>query len=171
MTHTPNTRRWVEELAATGQLDENTVLVAHSLGVPTTLRFLNDYPQEIRIAGLVLVAGFGDPGVKLPIHLLRTPFDFERLRRRARNRICIYSNNDLVVTPKWTQRLATNLAARELIVLGAGHFNGLNWVPGRLAQLPAALDAVLSCYSGPWDRWLDRIKLSGSRYLVRTPSE
>lgn len=156
--HVPRPAKWLVALAqATGELDENTTLVAHSLGSPTVLRLLDDYPKDVRIAGLVLVAGFGDGVLERPGAFFHPPLDFNRITSRARTRVCIYSDNDPVVSPRRTKRLAMWLGAREVVVLGAGHFTGSSHLRGTIDQLPAALEAVLSCYPQTiWQR-LDSI--------------
>ncbi len=145
--HVPRLQSWVDTLAkAAGRLDRNTVLVGYSLGTPTTLRLLNDYPGKVKVAGLVLVAGFGDGIRERPGALFRPPLDFERIRKRARRRVCIYSDNDWLIVPERSKDLARRIGAEEVVVLGAGHFVALKPLPGVIDELPAALEAVLSCY-------------------------
>jgi predicted alpha/beta hydrolase family esterase len=145
--HVPRLGRWVNLLReATGKLNENTVIVAHSLGTPTVLRLLNDYGEDVQIAGLVLVAGFGAGFRNIPASLFNPPLDFNRIASRARIRVCIYSDNDHTVPPSMSKQLAVWLGARETVVLGAGHFLGGKVFPTAIDKLPAALEAVLSCY-------------------------
>lgn len=142
--HVPRPTEWVAALReAAGRLDEHTVLVGYSLGVPTVLRYLNDYPEDVTIAGLVLVAGFGDGLGGRPAGLFDPPLDYDRLKRRARERVCIYADNDYLISPKRTQKLALDLEAREVIVMGGGHLVGLPLVPGSVSQIPAVKRAVL----------------------------
>jgi predicted alpha/beta hydrolase family esterase len=103
--HVPRPTQWVAALReAAGDLDDQTVIVGYSLGVPTVLRYLNDYPGGVRIAGVVLVAGFGDGWGRRPAALFDPPLDFERLRHRARYRVCIYSDNDYLIAPSRSQQ-------------------------------------------------------------------
>ncbi len=142
---------WLKTLSdAAGELDGNTTLVGYSLGTPTTLRFINDYVKDVKIAGLVLVAGFGDGIMDKPGPLFDPPLEFDRITRRAKTRVVIYSNNDPLIAPKYSQQLAVNLGARELIVMGGGHFMGKNHFPSSIDRLPAALEAVLSAYPRGW---------------------
>lgn len=150
----PRLERWLSALAETaGYLDRHTVIVGHSLGTATALRFLNDYETEVEIAGLILVAGFGNGLKDRPGALFTPPLDFGRLKARARTRVCIYSDNDRLVSPNWSKRLALDLGARELIVLGGGHFTGGKRLPGSIDRFPAVLEAVLGSYQlGMWGR-------------------
>lgn len=145
--HVPRLNLWLTTLQkAAGTLDQGTVLVGYSLGTPTILRFLHDYPGNVRIAGLVLVAGFGRGVGQRPGALFHTPLDFDRIARRARTRICVYSDNDYLISPQWSRELAQSLRAREIVVLGAAHFVGRRPLPGAVDRLPSVLEAVLSCY-------------------------
>lgn len=158
--HVPRLKSWVETLGeAAGRLDGNTVLVGYSLGSPTTLRFLNDYPGRVKIAGLVLVAGFGDGIRERPGALFRPALDFDLIRKRARRRVCIYSDNDWLIAPERSKDLARRIGAGEVVVLGAGHFVALKQLPRVTDRLPAALEAVLSCYRPTWRERLARMRL------------
>ncbi len=143
----PNLEKWIQTLqASVGELNEGTTIVTYSLGTPTTLRLLSDYVPEIRIAGLVTVAGFGDGIAERPGVLFDPPIDFDRIRRRVRRRVAIYSDNDIVVRPARSQNLAQQLRAKEVVVMGAGHFLGKKPFPSYIERLDPALEAVLSCY-------------------------
>jgi uncharacterized protein len=169
--HVPRPAEWVETLSqAVGTLDKNTVLVAYSLGVPTTLRFLSDYGEDTRLAGLILVAGFGDGPFQKPGVLFDPPLDFEAIKRRARNRVVIYSDNDYLIAPWRSQQLAENLEGREVVVVGGGHLTGLPILPGSRERIPAVLGAVLESFAGPrW--WLGNTwyRLWGIRRHLRRP--
>ena len=145
--HVPRPADWVQTLrTAAGELDDQTVLVGYSLGVPTVLRFLNDYPEPVQIAGLILVAGFGDGLGGRPAALFAPPLDYKLLQSRAAHRVCIYSDNDYLISPKLSQRLAADLKAREVIVIGGGHLIGLPVVPGSVDRLPSVLEAIQASY-------------------------
>ncbi len=158
--HVPRPRQWVRELAAAaGELDDQTVIVGYSLGVPVVLRFLHDYEPDVKIAGLILVAGFGEGFGGRPTSLFDPPLDWQRLQCRARMRLCIYSDNDYLVAPRHSQELARNLAAREVLVVGGGHLIGMPVWPGSLKQFPAVLSAIEDCYTGNLGRWWYDISL------------
>lgn len=153
--HLPRPSEWVEALKQeVGELDSQTVLVAYSLGVPTTLRFLSDYAKHVRLAGLVLVAGFGDGINMKPGTLFDPPLDFAKIKRRAGKRTVIYSDNDYLIAPRRSQQLAIELDAREIVIIGGGHLTGLPGLPGSRQQFPAVLGAVLDAYSkAGWGGW------------------
>ena len=143
----PRLGKWLATLInAVGELDSQTTLVAYSLGTPITLRLLDNYPKDVKIAGLVLVAGFGDGIRDRPGALFSPPLDFDRIKGRAKLRVVIYSDNDPIVPTKRSQQMAVLLGAREVMVIGGRHFLGSKRLPGSAATIPAALEAVLSAY-------------------------
>lgn len=156
----PSLQAWVNMLAeATGKLDDQTTIIAHSLGTPTALRLIDDYPDDVQLAGLVLVAGFGDGIRERPGVLFSPPLNFGHIAARVRTRVCIYSDNDRIVPPARSKRLAAAIGAREIMVLGGGHFLGQSRLPGSISQFPVALEAVLSCYPPRRLDWLRRLWL------------
>jgi len=151
----PRLVQWLEVLSgAAAKLDKNTTIVAYSLGTPTALRFLNDHPGDVKIAGLVLVAGFGDGILEKPGPLFNPPLDFDKIRSRVRNRVVIYSSNDYLISPKRSRRLAEAIDAREVVVVGGGHFVGIKGLPGSIEQLPPVLEAVLAGYRRGIKEWI-----------------
>jgi predicted alpha/beta hydrolase family esterase len=127
--------------AAVGELQSDDIFVGHSMGVSLILRILMNAPPEVRIRGLVLVAGLASSPLYRPNLLFDPPLDFARIARMAKRRIVIHSDNDHVVPPHHSQELAKLLQAEIRIDPGRGHFLGLRG----LNKLPSALDAVLEC--------------------------
>lgn len=170
----PRLDKWLATLNdAVGTLDKNTTLVGYSLGTATTLRLLDNYPQTTKIAGLVLVAGFGEGIRDKPRALFSPPLNFNRIQARARVRVMIYSDNDPIVPTKRSQQMAVLLGAREVMVIGGRHFLGSKRLPGSAATIPAALEAVLSAYPPSlqeriakglrWVIWWRRGKMRGMK--------
>ena len=55
----PEIKSWVGHLnSVAGEADENTYFVGHSIGCQTILRYIEQLPQEVKIGGIVCVAGF-----------------------------------------------------------------------------------------------------------------
>ena len=86
--HHPQLSAWLSALqAAIGQVDEQTFIVAHSLGCVTTLRFLSEQTEAAALGGLVLVAGFAEPLVNLPElnGFNREALHWSAVRKRSHN--------------------------------------------------------------------------------------
>ncbi len=140
---TPEIPAWMRVYnEAVGRPDEGLVLVGHSLGCLVVLRYLSDLETDIRIAGIVLVAGMAEiPSWKAP-GLFDPPLDFERAKAIARRRICLYSDDDDKVLPKRTKHLAELIDAELVLDAGRGHFAGLHGCD----ELPSALEAIDRCF-------------------------
>ena len=58
-TNIPRIENWVPALAhAVGTPDENTYLIGHSMGCQTIARYLVSLPEDIKVGGVIFVAGF-----------------------------------------------------------------------------------------------------------------
>lgn len=139
----PDALRWKETIhAAVGEIDRSTALIAHSLGCLAVLRHLASLNGAWRLGRLVLVSGFLDP---LPVLLELDEFigvgcDVTRMHEHIDEIIVIRSDDDPLVPPPHTDRLAALLGARTLVVPGAGHFLAAD---GHIT-LPVAFDAIVS---------------------------
>jgi predicted alpha/beta hydrolase family esterase len=121
----PDAAAWEHAVAAAvGTPDEGTWIVAHSLGAITALRALEALPEGTRVGGLVMVAGFTGPLAALPVldDYLRDDIDATKLVPRVGTRIMVHSDDDALVPPDASDRLARRLRAEVYLQRGAGHF-------------------------------------------------
>lgn len=139
----PDAPLWQETVrAAVGEPSEDTVMIAHSLGCLAVLRHLASLTGAWRLGSLVLVSGFLDPLPVLPEldSFIGSGCDVTGLCEHIDRVIVIRSDNDPLVPPAHTDRLAGLLGANAVVVPGAGHFlaaDGHN-------TLPAAHDAIVA---------------------------
>ncbi|RUQ98026.1 RBBP9/YdeN family alpha/beta hydrolase [Labedella endophytica] len=141
----PDLETWVHAAsAAIGEVDEETILLGHSLGCVTLLHALNRLSGPWRLGGLVLVAGFVDPLPNLPAldPFTAEPLDLERIRRHTAVRHVLRSDDDDVVSSDLTERMAGLLEAPVSVVPGAGHFVDRQGVR-ELPALEPILDPLL----------------------------
>ena len=141
----PDVETWVHAAsAAIGEVDEDTILVGHSLGCVTLLNALHRHSGDGRLAALVLVAGFVDPLPNLPAldPFVAEPLDLERIRHRTAVRHVLRSDDDDVVDVPFTERLARLLDAPVTVVPGAGHFVDRQGIR-EIAELLPILDPLL----------------------------
>ncbi len=137
----PNIDEWVEEVArVVGEFDENTVLVGHSLGVYILLRYLDKYEGGGRLGKLILVAGFAGHERQSEGKRVLPEVDFAKIRQRAERIYSIYSDNDEVLPPEWSEQLGRELGATNILDPGKGHFAGLHGCE----ELPSVRDIILS---------------------------
>jgi hypothetical protein len=107
-------------------LDENTILVGHSLGSAFIFRILERLKRHVKAA--FLVAGFTG---KLGHHefddinksFLAERFDWEKIKKSCRKFFVYNSDNDPYVPLEQGKRIAENLGVELRLMRGAGHFN------------------------------------------------
>lgn len=117
---------------------EQTLIIAHSLGCFLALRMLEMYDFVQPVSGLYLVSGFYDAPRPEASRWFSPEPNWPVIRSHASERVCIYSDNDTIVTPDRTRRLAHQLQARLLCIAGQGHFlgsQGMNRFPELLESL------------------------------------
>ncbi|WP_341974996.1 alpha/beta hydrolase [Microbacterium sp. LWO13-1.2] len=121
----PQTEQWEDDVrAAVKQPDEHTIVIAHSLGCLAVLRYLRSLPGAWRLGTLVLVSGFIDPLPALPEldGFIGGGCDVTELRDHIGRLVVVRSDNDSIVPPGHTDRLAEQLGISAQVVPGAGHF-------------------------------------------------
>ncbi|WP_187774259.1 RBBP9/YdeN family alpha/beta hydrolase [Lolliginicoccus suaedae] len=135
----PERGAWDAALARTiGPVDDDTVLIGHSLGCLSLLRYLGNVEGRWSLGGLVLVAGFLEKLPDLPEldAFIGHRVDASTLGSRIRHAAVIHSDNDAIVPPELSVQLAKILGARDITVSGGGHFLD--------DTLPEALTEVLA---------------------------
>lgn len=105
-------------------IDENTVMIGHSIGPALILRILEK--QKLRAA--FLVAGFlgaldSEEVDEINSSFFKDPFDWDAIKNNCKNIFVIGSDNDPYVPLEKTNELARNLGVEPIMVKDAGHFN------------------------------------------------
>ncbi|ATG16148.1 alpha/beta fold hydrolase [Providencia alcalifaciens] len=138
----PDPQKWEQCLLdANIQFDENTILVGHSLGCITALRFLENHaPEGAKIGGYVLVSGFDRTLDTMPDLAAHTQFslDYSKLIGMSDKRASIVSSNDWAVDSATSIELAKSLQTSITVVENAGHFldrEGFTRLPALLSLL------------------------------------
>lgn len=134
----PDRDRWVAAAReAFGELDDELVVVTHSLGSPTALHALGG----ASIRGLVLVSPMWERLEHIPaLDAFVTDVPHPATLVGSTPVTVVVSDDDEVVPPDASRRVAEQLDARLVTVPGGGHFLARQgWT-----ELPAALDAVLA---------------------------
>lgn len=143
MPHTefPEVHAWVSHLAeVVDSPGEDVVLVGHSLGCITILRYLESLPAGSKIRGCLLVAGpYRDLGIKELATFFAAPLMWKRIRSHCRRFMAIHSDNDYWIPVSHAAIAKKNLGAEVIMMPGWKHFSSAD---GCL-ELPAALEAVL----------------------------
>ncbi|QDW91339.1 serine hydrolase family protein [Staphylococcus chromogenes] len=120
----PDVEEWLTALKTQATaIDGDTLFVAHSLGVITTLKFINDLNVS-HIGGIAMVSGFKDYLPHLPElnPFMDQNIDFDNLKQKLNHRFCIASKNDETVPYSYTEELSHSLDAKLYTIEQGGHF-------------------------------------------------
>lgn len=106
-------------------LNEETILIGHSAGVPLILAMLEK--TDVRIAKAVLVAGFSEPlpGDSTDV-ILQDSYNWPKIKQNAQEFVIFNSDNDpWGCDDKQGKRLQENLGGK-LIIKHDGHFGSIS---------------------------------------------
>lgn len=147
-TEAPKLDRWLPSLQEViGEPDEELILVGHSIGCATIMRYLETLKEGEKIAGVVFVAGYTDHlGFDELANFFQSPFQWEKIKKHANHFVYVYSDNDPFVSIDYAESFKQHLGAELVEKKGAGHFSGA--VDGEKActELPEVRDAVELIY-------------------------
>ncbi|MFB7252509.1 RBBP9/YdeN family alpha/beta hydrolase [Microbacterium sp. NPDC056234] len=139
----PDPDQWEDDVrAVVGDPDKHTIVIAHSLGCLSVLRYLRSLRGSWRLGTLALVSGFVDPLPVLPEldSFIGDGCDLTGLRDHIDRLVIVRSDNDSIVPPAHTDRLAEQLGTVAQVLPGAGHFLAGEGV----IELPLVRDAIMS---------------------------
>ncbi|QQG43663.1 MAG: alpha/beta fold hydrolase [Candidatus Daviesbacteria bacterium] len=130
----PKIENWVPYLSRIiGKVNENDILIGHSMGCQTILRFLESLPEGKKVDKIILVAGFG-PFLKglteqewqIAKPWINTPLDLDKIKTHANSFTAIFSDNDPFVPLEENKKLfEEKLGAQVFIEHHKGHFNNM----------------------------------------------
>ncbi len=127
----PKLEEWLQTLKKLIEdSDEKIILIGHSLGVPTILRYLEQLPKGKQIHHAILVAGFARPlKVKEIDEFVQEPFDWKKIRQNAKRFTVIFSDNDSKVPRYQAEFVAESLRVKPIIEPNAGHITSPQFGP------------------------------------------
>ncbi|ARJ50090.1 RBBP9/YdeN family alpha/beta hydrolase [Staphylococcus lutrae] len=120
----PNINEWLDYMReSVHKVDDNTIFVAHSLGVITTLKYLNDLDVN-KVGGLAIVSGFKDKleGLDILDEFVEQSIDYEKLKSKIIKKFGIASKTDEIVPYTLTAELCDALDAKFYLQNEGGHF-------------------------------------------------
>lgn len=144
-TTTPTFSEWfkkIKEIAdnITGEI----YLVGHSLGCITILRYLEQLPDNKKVDGVVMVAGFTDYlGYNELESFFQTPINFKEIKQHCNKFIAINSDNDPYVSLSQSEIFKKELDAKVIVKHQMGHFSGKIEDEKSCLKLPAVVDSIL----------------------------
>jgi len=108
------------------QIDENTILLGRSVGVPFILRILERVKKPVKAA--FFVAGFcSDLDIPEFTPLLNSfidkPFVWEKIRINCKKFFVYHGDDDIIVPLSYGKELADKVGANIRVIKEGGHFN------------------------------------------------
>ena len=143
----PMIKDWVLGLSQIIRLpDKNVILVGHSIGCQTILRYLEELPVDAKVGGAVFIAPWltlsnleSDEEWTIAEPWLRTEINDSDIIKRLSKITAIFSDSDQFVPPENIEKFQKRFGAEIIIEHEKGHFTTSNGV----TKLQSALDAVL----------------------------
>jgi predicted alpha/beta hydrolase family esterase len=128
--NTPKASEWIKEIDYNVKKfpKDKIILVGHSLGVPTILKYLQTKNPK-NILGCVLVSGpYKDDRKGKVAQVLKSffagGFKFEQIKKKAKNFVIIHGSNDPMVHFSHAEYLSERLNGKLICVKNGGHLNG-----------------------------------------------
>ncbi len=127
-TDHPKVQGWLTSFSeAAGKVGEEDILVGHSLGCSTILRFLESLDGNRQVGGVVMVAGFLDDRGDAEISsFFNTEFRYETIASRSQRFVSIHSDNDPALKPNYFKHahiFLSKLKAKVVVIPDGGHFS------------------------------------------------
>ena len=145
-TEEPQLTKWLATLKEViGEPDEDLVLIGHSLGCVTIMRYLESLKKDQKVGKVILVAAFTDQiGFKELENFFKKPLNFEKIKAGSvEGFVVIQSDNDPFISEQYGNRLEDELGADLLIKEGAEHMSGPLLEPDSITELPDVVSEVL----------------------------
>ncbi len=125
-------------------LNNNTIIIAHSIGNIISLKYL--YENNIAIRGYISLAGFGEPFVnegRDDLNSVIAPLRFTedelvKVPELVGKAYSVYSDNDHIVPFGVLKKYPTIIGAKDCFIAGIGHMGSKSG----LEELPEVVDIV-----------------------------
>jgi uncharacterized protein len=140
-TDNPKEEEWVNYLhEVIKNPNEDLILLGHSLGAITILRYIERLNENEKIEAAIFVAGFtNDLGFKELSNFFTKPIEWEKIKSHCDKFIIVYSDNDPIVPTKYATILKDKLDGVVLEQHNMKHFSGDDGI----TMLPVVRDEVL----------------------------
>ena len=126
----PKIKDWVGKLNKIVKINEELILIGHSIGCQTVLRFLECLKEKQKIKAAILVApwltlqNLEEGEDEIAKEWVETPLNFEKIKKHCENFVLIYSSTDPYPGVEDMPILRESLNALSVNVGDKGHING-----------------------------------------------
>jgi predicted alpha/beta hydrolase family esterase len=115
----PDINKWLPK-ALEGSYNSETIIIGHSAGGPLILAVLESLDKPVKMA--IQVAGFMDQISERKQLILKSSYDWEKIKNNAKHHILINSDNDpWGCDDKQGRKLFDMLGGSQVILHGEGH--------------------------------------------------
>ncbi len=136
----PVLSEWLHYFEKNVQVDQNTILIGHSLGVSFILHLLEHLPPNKKIKAAFLVATF-DRSLAIPEieNFVDKPFNWQKIKTLCKKFFVINSDNDPYIPIEIGENLAKNLDTKLIIEHNGEHLSN----PDGMLGYPKLLEHIL----------------------------
>lgn len=123
----PNIERYNKYIFANKdwKFNEESLLIGHSSGAVEILGLLQQLSSEVVVDKCILIGSFkNDLGWDSLKELFQKPFNFEKIKKHAREFTFFHSDNDPYCPLEGAEYLAKQVNGKLIIKKGQGHFSG-----------------------------------------------
>lgn len=148
-TFNPTIKKWIGKLnEVIKNPDEDTYFVGHSIGCQAIMRYLEQLPKNIKIGGVIFVAGWfnltddtwdEDYTKEIADEWINTPINFNKIKQHTKIFVDIASDNDPYVPLTDIKLFKERLNAEVITLKGKGHISGEDGVK----EFPLLLNKIL----------------------------
>lgn len=142
---TPTIDDWVNCLAEiVKEPDQDTLLIGHSIGCQTILRYVAGLPESVQLQQIIFVAGWfslqnlAKEELSTAQPWLATPIDFSQVLGHCRNIIAILSIDDPVVPYAKNKEVFLNHLHAKVLSTSGGHLGG----DDKVTELPLLREVI-----------------------------
>lgn len=141
-TQKPQASEWLEQMKKDIKVNDQTIIVGHSLGCIATLNFLANTQQKV--LGVVLVAGFSESLASLKeLDSFSQMYKNRNASPQMLHSVVIAAMNDAVVPHHFTDKMAQELKSKYIRLPEGGHF-----VTGSgYTKFPLVLSEILEIFN------------------------
>lgn len=116
-------------------LDENTVVIGHSIGCLLAMRLAEKHTFK----KLILVSGWDfDDLTEGHVHFWKTKIDHATIKNNVKERVVVHSDNDPYITAITASDMSKRLESQFVLIPGGGHFASKE----KCTTLPQLLDLL-----------------------------
>ncbi len=141
---TPKIKEWIGRLNKIVKVNDETILIGHSIGCQAILRFLEGLKEKQKIKAAILVAPWltlqnleeGEDDIAK--EWVETQLNFEKIKKHCENFVLIYSSTDPYPGFEDLTILRKSLSAIPVSLGDKGHINGEYGI----FKLPEILDII-----------------------------